>query len=226
MQLKTLVFAVLLAVAPPTFAGGGATGGSTEVTQMMNNTELLAQTAQQARLVQIQLQNALNDPNTPWGQTMTALQDLQKVYNTAQSIGYSLSSVQSQFNNLYQGYGHGGHMLDRLTAWGNQTKNSVNGMLSTAGWTMDQIATEATLIENLRVRGQTAVGQMQAIQVGNAVSVQMVQQLQQLRQLQAAQAQAMGSYLAAENQRAGDEDANLRALIPKHKPIEWGRYRR
>lgn len=213
--MKKLLSIVLLTAAAPSWGGSVAgTGGSTEVTQILNNTELLAQTAQQAKMVQIQLQAALQDPNTPWAQTMSSLRQLQSVYNTSQSIGYSLASVQSQFNNMYKGYGQGGNMLDKILSWGDQTRGSLQNLLSTSGWTMDQVKSEASLIESLRERGQTAQGQMQATQVGNAISVQMVQQIQQLRQLQAAQAQAMGTYFAQQNQKAGDDEANARALFP------------
>ena len=179
--MKKLLSIILLATSLPTLAGSvGGTGGSTEVTQILNNTELLAQTAQQAKMVQIQLQAALQDPSTPWAQTMASLRKLQSVYNTSQSIGYSLASVQSQFNNMYKGYGQGGNMLDKILSWGDQTRGSLQNLLSTSGWTMDQVQSEASLIESLRERGQSAQGQMQATQVGNAISVQMVQQIQQL----------------------------------------------
>ena len=80
--MKKLLSIILLATSLPTLAGSvGGTGGSTEVTQILNNTELLAQTAQQAKMVQIQLQAALQDPSTPWAQTMASLRKLQSVYN-------------------------------------------------------------------------------------------------------------------------------------------------
>lgn len=220
--MKRWILLFALSSTTPAWAGSVAgTGGATEVTQILNNTELITQTAQQVKMVQIQLQNALTDPNTPWAQTMQALQSLQSAYNTAQSIGYSMASVQNQFDSLYQGYGQGGNMMNKILAWGNQTKGSVQGLLSTAGWTMDQVKSEGSLIDSLRARGQSAQGQMQAIQAGNAISVQMVQQLQELRQLQAAQAQAMGSYLAQQNQKQGDDAANLRAMIPERQAIDW-----
>lgn len=203
-----LFFSSTLICPSASVAGSVAgTGGSTEVTQILNNTELITQTAQQVKMVQIQLQNALTDPNTPWGQTMDALQQLQSAYNTTQSIGYSMASAQNQFNNLYQGYGQGGNLLNKITSWSNQTRNSMQGLLSSAGWTMDQVKSEGSLIDSLRMRGQSAQGQMQAIQAGNAISVQMVQQLQELRQLQATQAQAQASYLAGVNEKAAADQA-------------------
>lgn len=213
----------------PALAGSVAGfGGATEVTQILNNVELVSQTAQQVeqtaqqvKMVQIELQNALTDPNTPWGQTMQALDQLRSAYNTAQSIGYTMASAQSQFNNLYQGYAQGGDMLNKIVAWGNQTKSATQGLLTTAGWTMDQVSSEGALIDSLRARSQSATGQMQAIQTGNAISVQMTQELQELRQLQASQAQAMGSYVAQQNQKQGDDAANAEALVPVRQPSSW-----
>ncbi|WP_207002669.1 P-type conjugative transfer protein TrbJ [Trinickia mobilis] len=195
------------------------TGGSTEVTQIMNNLELVTQTAQKAQSYALQLQQAVTNPNTPWSQTMDALNNVRQAYNTAQSVGYSMQSVESNFSNLYKGYGQSGNMLNSIINWGNQTRSAVQGALSSAGWTMDQVATEDALIDKLRLQGQTAVGQMQAAQVGNAISVELVQQLRQLRQLQAAQAQAQASYLAGINEKAAADDSNLRAFIPNRKAL-------
>ncbi len=195
------------------------TGGATEVTQILNMGELITQTAQKAQSYALQLQQAVTNPDTPWSQTMDALNNIRQAYSTAQSIGYSMQSVESNFSNLYKGYGQSGNMLNSIINWGNQTRSAVQGALSSAGWTMDQVATEDAMIDKLRLQGQTAVGQIQAAQVGNAISVELVQQMRQLRQLQAAQAQAQASYLAGVNEKAAADDANLRAFIPTRKPI-------
>ena len=217
LSIAVLAFAVHGSVAEAGTVAG--TGGSTEVTQIMNNLELVTQTAQKAQSYALQLQQAVTNPDTPWSQTMDALNNLRQVYNTAQSIGYSMESVETNFSNLYKGYGNGGNMLNSIINWGNQTRNAVQSALSSAGWTMDQLATEDATINKLRLQGQTAVGQMQAAQVGNAISVELVQQLRQLRTLQAAQAQAQASYLAGVNEKAGQDDSNLRAFIPNRKPL-------
>ncbi|WP_205182824.1 P-type conjugative transfer protein TrbJ [Burkholderia sp. LMG 13014] len=198
------------------------TGGATEVTQILNNVQLMEQSLTQAQQLQVQLQQAVTNPNAPWSQTLNYLQDLRSLYNTAQSIGYSMQSAEQGFKNLYQGYGQGsGNMLDKIVAWGNQTRSAVSGELTTAGWTMDQIKSADQTLESLRMQSQTAVGQMQAAQVGNAIAVEMVQQLRSLSQLQAAQAQAHASYLAGLNEKAASDDANLRALIPTRRALPW-----
>lgn len=226
---EKLLYAFVALIAGATLSGGDAwagsvagTGGATEVTQILNNVQLMQQSLTQAQQLEVQLQQAVTNPNAPWSQTLNYLQELRSLYNTAQSIGYSMQSAEQGFQNLYKGYGQGsGNMLDRIIAWGNQTRSAVSGELTTAGWTMDQIKSADQTIENLRTQSQTAVGQMQAAQVGNAIAVEMVQQLRSLSQLQAAQAQAHASYLAGVNEKAANDDANLRALIPTRRALPW-----
>ena len=194
---------------PCSWAGSVAgTGGATEVTQLLNMGQLIQSTLQQAQQLALQTQAALTNPNTPWSQTLQALQQLRQVYNTGQQIGYSLQSVEQNFKNLYPGYGNSsGNTLNNLINWGNQTRSAVQGALQTAGWTMDQVQSGGQLIDTLRQQSQSAQGQMQATQGGNAIAVEMVQQLRSLSQLQAAQAQAQGSYLAGINEKATQEQA-------------------
>lgn len=188
----------------------GGTGGSTEVTQIMNNVELLNQTAQQVQMVEIQLRQALTLPNTPWSQTVQALQNLRSAVQKGQAIGYQLAGLEQQFKNTYRGYGQSsGNLLSDFIRWNNTTRDSIQGALTVAGMTVDQINSESGMIDNLRAMGQSAQGQMQAAQVGNSIAVEMVQQMRQLRQLQAAQMQAHNAYLAGDNeQKAASRAAN------------------
>ncbi|WP_226034393.1 P-type conjugative transfer protein TrbJ [Aquitalea palustris] len=206
------------AIAGPAQAGTVAGfGGSTEVTQILNNVELITQTAQQVsqteqqvKMVQIQLQQALTNPNTPWSQTVQSLQNLRNAVQKGQAIGYQLSGLEQQFKNTYRGYGQSsGNLLNDFIRWNNTTRDSIQGALTAAGMTVDQINSESGMIDNLRAMGQSAQGQMQAAQVGNAISIEMVQQMRQLRQLQAAQMQAHNAYLAGDNeQKAATRAAN------------------
>ncbi|MFC3249639.1 P-type conjugative transfer protein TrbJ [Chromobacterium piscinae] len=187
----------------------GGTGGSTEVTQILNNVELITQTSQQVKMVQVQLQQALTNPNTPWSQTMQSLQKLRDVVQKGQAIGYQLSGMEQQFKNTYKGYARSNDMLGDFIRWNNTTRDSILGALGAAGLTVDQVASEGAMIDQLRTMGQSAQGQMQATQVGNAIGVEMVQQMRQLRQLQAAQMQAHNAYLAGEtDQKAATRSAN------------------
>ncbi|WP_075359009.1 hypothetical protein [Caballeronia sordidicola] len=185
------------------------TGGSTEVTQLMNNTELVQNTYQQAQQLQLQIQSALTDPNTPWSQTMQALTQLRDVVNTGEALGYDATHLEQKFQSLYPQYSaqSGTSMLNNLVNWTSATKSSVQSALMAGGMTVDQIKSEGSMIDTLRLKGQTALGQMQATQVGNAIAVEQVQQMRRLEQLTASQMQAHNAYLlgetAKEEQKAG-----------------------
>lgn len=192
------------------YAGSvGGTGGSTEVTQLMNNVELIQQTYQQAKQLQLQIQSALTDPNTPWNQAMSMLNDLRNVVNTGQAIGYDLTHIEEKFRSLYPSYTKtsGAGLLTNLINWGNTTKNSIQSALNAGGMTVSMIQSEGAMIDLLRQKGQNALGQQQSLQVGNAIAINTVEQLQRLTQLTAAQMQAHNAYLlgqqAKEDQRAG-----------------------
>ena len=197
-------------------------GGATEVTQLMNNVQLVESELVQAQQLSVQLQQAVTNPNTPWSQTMQELQNLRQVYNTAQTMGYSLQSVEQNFTNTYPGYGQtNGTLLSNIKNWSSQTSNAVQGALATAGWTMDQVSSSDQMVETLRSQSQSAQGQMQATQAGNAIAVEMVQQLRSLSQLQAASTQAQSSFLAGQNQKQNSDDTSLRGLIPTQRSLSW-----
>jgi P-type conjugative transfer protein TrbJ len=87
------------------------------------------------------------------------------------------------------------------------------GALSAAGMTVDQISSEDGMIDQLRSMGQSAQGQMQAAQVGNAIAVEMVQQIRQLRQLNAAQIQQHGAFMAGQNEQQSADKAALKRFL-------------
>ncbi|WP_158898431.1 P-type conjugative transfer protein TrbJ [Burkholderia sp. L27(2015)] len=214
MNSRIRVFALFLAVfgistSPSSWAGSVlGTGGSTEVTQLANQVQLIQAAITQAQQLSVALQQATTNPNTPFSQTMQELEQLRSVYNTAQGVGYSLQSVNQNFTNLYPGFGTvNGNIQTNITNWQNQTRNTVQSAMQTAGWTMDQVASSDQMIETLRSQSQSAQGQMQATQAGNAIAVEMVQQLRSLSQLQAASSQAQASYMAGVNEKSTQDQA-------------------
>lgn len=211
---RVALLCVLSALGASANAGTVAgTGGSTEVTQIANNLELVQATYQQAQQLQVQIQSALTDPNTPWSQTVQALTQLRDVVNTGEALGYDATHLEQKFQSLYPQYTaqSGTSMLNNLVNWTSATKSSVQSALLAGGMTVTQIQSEGSMIDTLRLKGQTAMGQMQATQVGNAIAVEQVQQMRRLEQLQAAQMQAHNSYLlgetAKEEQKAGANTA-------------------
>lgn len=99
--LSNSLFLVLVSFAAPSFAGGGATGGATEMTQIMNNVELGIQSVQ----AQSQTMTQLSQYATQLQQHMAQIRNMQNL--PASVIQKNLKPYQDQFDTakaLYDTY--------------------------------------------------------------------------------------------------------------------------
>lgn len=212
----------LIFSAPPAWAGSVAGfGGATEITQLANNIELVNSYLQQVQAYATQLQqyqnmitNTLNIPNQIWGQITNDLMGVANVVKQGQALAYSATNIGSQFEATFKGYQFpaGFNYKTEYKKWSNATLDSLKGALEAAGLQAQQFATEEGVLQQLRRMSSSALGQMQAIQVGAQIAEQQVQQLQKLRQLMMLQIQSQNTYLAAQQNKedtitAAKEDA-------------------
>jgi P-type conjugative transfer protein TrbJ len=205
-----IVSASLVAAAPPSFAGSVAGfGGSTEITQLANNIELVNSYLQQVQSYATQLQqyqnmiqNTLNIPAQVWGAIENDLQGVANVVSVGQALAYTASNVASQFEATFKGFSYTGTDFKReYRDLSRKTLDTLKGTLSAANLQSQQFATEEMTLRQLRTMSQSATGQMQALQVGAQIAEQQVQQLQKLRQLMMAQLSQQNTYLAAQEQK-------------------------
>ena len=100
-SVRNLFISMLAAVplAASAFGGGGLTGGSTEITQLMNNAELAAATGHQAAMVAEQVQTKL----TALQQYAAMLTNLKNMPQDA--LDQALGPYLQQMNDLRQVYG-------------------------------------------------------------------------------------------------------------------------
>ncbi len=99
------------ALVSPVAHASGAVAGATEITQLLNNAELVTQVAQQAQQLATQLQqyqtmltNLQNIPNQIWGPIQQDLMALQQVAAQGQALSFAASNVVQQFENTYTGF--------------------------------------------------------------------------------------------------------------------------
>lgn len=205
------VAASFTAVAPSTQAGSVAGfGGSTEITQLANNVELVNLYLQQVQSYATQLQqyqnmiqNTLNIPAQVWGAVEADLMGVANVVRQGQALAYSAQNIGTQFQNTFKGFSYpqGFNFKTEYRNWSRATLDGIKGAFEAAKMQADQFATEEGVLIGLRSQSQSAQGQMQALQVGAQIAEQQVQQLQKLRQLMMVQMQAQNSYLAAQEQK-------------------------
>lgn len=121
--LVSITTAATLAI--NSYAGGGGFAGATEITQILNNTQLMAiygeevqqyqtminqlttqmnQLQQDIMAVQMMTQNLQNLGNFNWRDFALDISGLQTIMNSAQGLSYAMSNYDTMFNNQFQGY--------------------------------------------------------------------------------------------------------------------------
>lgn len=224
--LRNALAGLVLTVSPSAVFAGAATGGATEWTQLLNNAQLLEQSgqgveqianqAQQIAHQVTQIQNQLDQyrtmlqnleklPNNIWGQAEKDLNRLRQLTQQGQGIGFSMGNLDDvlkqrfpSFEEFASGVQGGQNFSEQYGQWSKTNRDTIGGTLAQAGMTAQQFDTEQSTMKQLQEQSQTAVGQMQALQVGHSIASQQVEQMQKLRGLIAQQSTMMGTWYQSE----------------------------
>ncbi len=225
LLLKAAV-ALLLAASPGVVQAGAATGGATEWTQLLNNAQLLEQSGQGVeqianqtqqiahQVTQIQnqldqyrtmLQNLEKLPDNIWGQAKNDLNRLRQLTQQGHGIAFSMGSLDDvlkqrfpSFEDFASGVQGGQDFSEQYGQWSKTNRDTIGGTLAQAGLTAQQFDSEQSTMRQLQQQSQSAVGQMQALQVGHSIASQQVDQMQKLRGLIAQQSTMMGTWYQSE----------------------------
>jgi P-type conjugative transfer protein TrbJ len=190
-----------------------------EVMDMVRQAQNFAQYAQQtSNLIQqlevLRTQAARLNSDTPFSQTSALLTDIMKVVNQGQALGYNTASITKKFEGQYPDFDkQQGNYFDNYLKWSQTTADSIKSALLSAGMQMANFETESVTADTLRTMNKSATGQMQAIQIGNAVSSEMLDEMRKLRQLNTAQMQAQNAYLLNEQEKSNSSTAGLKSFL-------------
>ena len=159
------VAASFTAVAPSTQAGSVAGfGGSTEITQLANNVELVNLYLQQVQSYATQLQqyqnmiqNTLNIPAQVWGAVEADLMGVANVVRQGQALAYSAQNIGTQFQNTFKGFSYpqGFNFKTEYRNWSRATLDGIKGAFEAAKMQADQFATEEGVLIGLGSVAQT-----------------------------------------------------------------------
>ncbi len=202
-------------MSPASVSAGAVTGNATEWTQLLNNAELINLTGQSAeqisnqvtqigqlaeqiqnqlRIYENMLQNTLQLPDHVWGQAEADLRRLQQLVSQGQGIAFSMGNIDDVLKQRFQSYAefktgleNGESFSDSYQSWSDTNRDTIAATLRAAGLTSDQFSTEEGTMAQLRTASESAIGQMQALQVGHEIAAQQVEQAQKLRGLVAQQ---------------------------------------
>lgn len=209
--------AATFTVGVPAPAAAGAAGVATEWTQLLNYGELANLTSMEASHLSIageqlsteveQLQNLIlayrnmvqnteRLPSSFHRQALDPILDLRRLYMRAGSLAGSgreldafLRSGQIEDPTFdAEGYSRTDY-VERYDAWQDRWRSALTSSLATADLTVEDVETEARLLDRLSERADQADGNLAALQVANELSGSLARQVLDLRALQAAQAE-------------------------------------
>ncbi|MET3900874.1 P-type conjugative transfer protein TrbJ [Devosia sp. UYZn731] len=202
------------------------TGQATEWTQLLNNAELVGLAGQSAEQIQNQvtqigqlaeqiqnqlriyenmLQNSRLLPDHVWGQVEADLTRLQQLQEQGDGIAFSMGNLDNVLKQRFQsfaefetGLANGTSFSTSYQSWSDTNRETIAATLRAAGLTSEQFSSEEGTMSQLRTLSESAVGQMQALQVGHDIAAQQVAQAQKLRGLMSQQVTMMATWYQSE----------------------------
>lgn len=212
----SIVIAAGLALLPAAAAAGGGGGfsGATEITQLLNNAQLVQQYAQQVIAYENQLQQYAtmikNLAANPLGVPLRDIQQLAinagKLMEYGTDIGSSLSRIDQHFattfsNTVAQNY------ADRFKVWTATSQDGLKVAMRNAGMQREKFPDDISALESLATNLAQSGGNLSAIQALGAINAQQVQEAMKLRMLITEQQTAQNNYLLAQAKKQEELEA-------------------
>ena len=230
---KCLVLCILAhSLSGSAFAGGGLTGGATEMTQMMNNAELIKQVTQLAQQIQNQItmiQDMIYNTLTIPDQLFRNVKEIFGVYSKIKGIidktkglAYNLSNLDEELKRRFKSYSDLG-ALSRVSDFSSEYRKIVDTQMETVKNTMEAIGVafeelindDASALEELQKKASSAKGRNELIQATNQLLGFLAEDATKLRQLQMMQAQMAGTVYEAERARSDLNDRRIESFFKR-----------
>ena len=220
---KTSVIAAALtlgATVQPPPAQAAVPVFATEITQLLNHIELIDSYLKQVQMVMNglnqyadMLKHGLTIKSQLFGAVQQDLVDLSQIVKGGFSLAYSLQNLDQTFKLRFVGYAPSTNYSQQYQTWSQTTLDTINGTLRSIGLQGNQLNSEQAVLNGLRQQSQTALGRMQAIEVGNQIGEQEVEQLMKLRAMMLADMQSKAAYQATQIQTQSTTQANSDAFF-------------
>jgi len=212
-----MMIAGLVAVSMTLSADAGTvagTGGSTEITQILNNLQLIQSYEQQVQMyvrqgtqVENELKNLMANPTSVLGSDVgNMINTIGSIMNGGQSIGWNLSQIDKNFSSVYKSQ-PAAKLSTAFTQWHATSTDTLQGALRAIGAQRDQYATNQAALTDLYNHSQATNGTLDSLQTLSQINVRQIQQLQGLQELMSTQATAESTYMAS--QTAKDQQMNV-----------------
>jgi P-type conjugative transfer protein TrbJ len=188
---------------------------ATEYTQILNYLQLIGSLEKQVMMVENQLtqiadmaKHGVTITNQLFGTVTSDISNLNQIVKTGQSLSYTMGNLDGTFRLRFPGYSSSTNYGQSYQTWSQTSLDSTLGALNAAGLQNSQFNSDEALLQTLQGQSESAVGRMQAIEVGNQIAENQSEQLMKLRQLMMADMQSKASYQGALVQAEATKQAN------------------
>jgi P-type conjugative transfer protein TrbJ len=193
---------------------------ATEITQLLNYVELVGSLEQQVLQVENQItqiadmaKHGITITDQLFGTVGSDISNLRQIVNTGQALSYTMSNMDGAFRLRFPGYSTSTNYGQAYQGWSQTILDSTLGALSAAGLQNSQFDSDTALLQTLQQQSTSAVGRMQAIEVGNQIAENQSEQLMKLRQLMMADMQSKAAYQGSIVQAEATKQANSDAFF-------------
>jgi type IV secretion system protein TrbJ len=228
-----VVFAFSMTSPVAIAGGGGRLGGvATEVTQLLNNLQLIDVAMSEAenvaytiRQYEIMFEDARNIPTHIKQQAIADLRNLARIVATGRAVSYSSGQIDEDYQREHQNFeayegmrrddGSRDHEAfnERYQDWAQVNHDSVRGALRAAGLQAQQFDREDSALRMIETQIEHGAGTKQLLQAGGSIAAMQVEQLQKLRQLQMAQIQLQSAQVGSMIDRQAEDDADIQRAL-------------
>lgn len=220
MRQWIAILLVLFFALPAAAGGGGVTGGATEFTQIANNVQLGAilgkeveQIVKQVLMIQNQIKQyqemvrqGMALPQSLWRSVTHDLVQLKNSVQMTSGLYSSLGNMDKVFRQTNPGIvsrsDRGMTYEEWYKAQSEGYNNTIAATLKSISKSSEQMETDSELLKSLQAQSSSAVGQMQALQVGNDIAAVTVQQLMKLQFAIDRQTILLASHLSVEQENS------------------------
>ncbi len=218
--IATIAILASAIINPPVARAGVPGLFATEYTQLLNYAELIGQLEKQVAMVENQLtqiadmtKHGVTISDQIFGTVGSDITNLRQIVNTGQALSYTMSNMDGAFRVRFPGYSTSTNYGQAYQSWSQTSLDSTLGALQAAGLQNSQFDSDTALLQTLKQQSSSAVGRMQALEVGNQIAENMSEQLMKLRQLMMADIQSKASYQGSLVQAQATKQANSDAFF-------------
>lgn len=207
MKIRVLVLSLALAFQQqPALAGGGMTGGATEVTQIINMVQLVQSYgqqvmdyAQQLQQYQTMIRNLARNPMGVLAPDLQKLvQDQAKLMAVGKDIASSMSKVDMDFAKTFKST-IAADFATKFKDWSNTSTDALKAAMLNAGLHRENFKSDGEALQKLVDSVSAADGAVGALQALGSLNAAQIQEGMKLRDLISQQQVAQNTYLASQN---------------------------